>query len=196
MGRRGPKPEPAVVKRAKGNPGHRPVGDDSALAAGAPAAPIAPPAWLATAKRKGERKSEALEIWKRLAPRLMSLKLLTPSDVETFARYCRNFARWLAMNRLIDKEGEVYESESQWGKLRRVNPAYLVADRLERQLLAAENNFGLNPAERQRIFAARAQSADPAARDLFGVGEERRGDPSTKPTEPAQPSESPVGYLN
>jgi hypothetical protein len=28
MGRRGPKPQPASVKQAKGNPGHRPIGAD------------------------------------------------------------------------------------------------------------------------------------------------------------------------
>jgi P27 family predicted phage terminase small subunit len=196
MGRRGPKPEPVAVKRAKGNPGHRPVVEDSAAALPTGAVSIQPPAWLHS-KRKGARKAEGLEIWNRLAPRLITLKLLTPADVETFARYCRNFARWLAMNTILDREGEVYETVSQHGNLRRAHPAYLVADRLERQLLAAENNFGLNPAERQRIFAARAQTGDPAARDLFGGEEKRPADTTAaKPAEPAAPSENPVGFLN
>lgn len=199
MGRRGPKPEPAAVKLQKGNPGNRPVGEDSIIAPQSALAAISPPDWLEPRTVKGKRKTGGgLEIWNRLAPRLVTLKLLTPADVETFARYCRNFARWLNMNELIDKGGEVYESESQWGKLRRVNPAYLVADRLERQLLAAENNFGLNPAERQRIFAARAQSADPAARDLFGGedGKRQSTDTAAKPAEPAAASEHPVGALH
>lgn len=148
---------------------------------------IAPPAWLKDAGRK---------VWDRLAPTLRAAKLLTAADVETFGRYCRNFARWLKMQRLIDKEGEAYESESQWGKLKRVNPAFLIADRLERQLLAAEDRFGLNPAERQRIFAARAQTGVPG--DLFSdkTSERRPDDPAAKPVDAAQPIESPIGLLN
>lgn len=199
MGRRGPKPEPAIIKQQKGNPGHRPVGVDSSSAS-ALAFSITPPTWLKTAKGKG--KSSGIEVWNRLAPRLIALRLLTFADVETFARYCRNFGRWLRMNEIIDKEGETYETETYGeagttgAKLKRVNPAYLIADRLERQLLAAEDRFGLNPAERQRIFAARAQTSDPAARDLFGSDDKRPTDPAAKPTAPAEPSENPVGYLN
>ena len=133
---------------------------------------------------------------------MISLKLLTFADTETFGRYCRNFGRWLKMNEIIDKEGETYETETYGAegttgaKLKRVNPAFLIADRVERQLLAAEDRFGLNPAERQRIFAARAQSADPAARDLFDENGKRQSDPAAKPAAPAEPSESPVGFLN
>jgi P27 family predicted phage terminase small subunit len=185
MGRRGPKPQPAVIRQRKGNPGHRPIGADPAPAAGAGVAALAPPQWL---KKRG------LTVWHRIAPRLISLKLLTPADVDTFGRYCRNFARWLIAQEAIDKEGETYESESLHGKLKRIHPAFLIADRVERQLLAAEDRFGLNPAERQRLFAARAQNADPAARDLF---EERRpNDPAAQPAEPAQPVEGPIGLLN
>jgi P27 family predicted phage terminase small subunit len=149
-------------------------------------AALAPPPWL---KKRG------LKVWDRIAPRLISLKLLTPADVDTFGRYCRNFARWLNAQEAIDKEGDSYESTTVYGKLRRINPAFLIADRVERQLLAAEDRFGLNPAERQRLFAARAQNADPAARDLFG-DDRRPHDPATKPAEPAQPVEGPIGLLN
>jgi P27 family predicted phage terminase small subunit len=155
-----------------------------------PADGLQPPKWL---------KQEALGIWKRLAPPLRASKLLAQADVEAFARYCRNFARWLKMQKDLDKEGEAYESEGQWGKLKRVNPSFLIADRIERQLLAAEDRFGLNPAERQRIFAARAAAGAPL--DLFGSSqsqvERRANDPAAQPTQPAEPEdEQLVGYLN
>jgi P27 family predicted phage terminase small subunit len=189
MGRRGPKPQPAAIKTKKGNPGHRPIGADPEPkdSASAVRGKIAAPPWL---------KKEGLDVWRRLAPRLSALKLLTFADVETFARYCRNFARWLDMNRIVDREGETYESESVHGKLKRVNPAYLIADRLERQLLAAEDRFGMNPAERQRIFAARSVHADPATRDLFGEEGKREGDPAARPAEPARPAPGAIGLLN
>ena len=198
---RGPKPEPAGVREQK-----EPVRSthqtrlptpDSVVAA---MAPVLPPKWL---------KGEAKRIWERRAETLQAAKLLTAADAETFARYCRNFARWLKMERILDDEGETYETETYGAaleeggskpgaKLKRAHPAFLIADRLERQLLAAEDRFGLNPAERQRIFAARAQTG--VSGDLFAQPSKpsgrRAGDPAAPPAPPAEPSEAPEGFLN
>ncbi len=186
---RGPKPDPAGVREQKEpvrsvHESRLPSPEASFVASGH----VEPPKWL---------KREGLRIWHRLAPALQSAKLLTQADAETFARYCRNFARWLDAQKAIDKEGATYESESQWGKLKRVNPVFLIADRVERQLLAAEDRFGLNPAERQRIFAARAQTGTPG--DLFSRSskpDRRETDPAMNPTRPAEPIEAPEGFLN
>lgn len=146
------------------------------------------PAWLA---------GDGLTIWNRLAPTLESMKLLGAADLETFGRYCRNFARWLKLQGELDRDGETYETETYIGaagvdaesgerrtnKLRRANPAFLIADRIERQLLATEDRFGLNPAERQRLYQARARVG---AGDLFGDRTKPR-DPATKPTAAAEP---------
>lgn len=186
---RGRRPQPETVKEQKAAVRSARQRSDSAQSE-----PVAiqaagqPPSWL---------KKDGLLIWNRLAPTLRLAKLLTDADTLTFARYCRNYARWLHAQRTIDKEGETYESESQWGKLKRVNPAFLIADRLERQLLAAEDRFGLNPAERQRIFVARATTGVPG--DLFTPSQEqprRPSDPAAEPAKPAEPIESPVGLLN
>lgn len=187
MGRRGPKPEPAAVKEAKGNPGRRKVGSDPV--ADETPVKVAPPAWL---------KKDGLEAWGRLAPRLVALKLLTPTDAETFGRYCRNFARWLKMQKRLDDVGEIYEIETASGKVRRADPAYVIGDRIERQLISAEAVFGLNPAERQRIYAARA-AAPPGEGDLFGRGAAPQPDRQTagKPASPpaAAPRKGAVGFL-
>jgi P27 family predicted phage terminase small subunit len=110
-------------------------------------------------------------------------KLLTIADVETFGRYCRNFARWLKLQRELDTDGETYVSESQHGTLKRANPAFIMADRLERMLLATEDRFGLNPAERQRIMAARAQK--PAAPATCSARPTSRR-PTARTTRPAR----------
>jgi P27 family predicted phage terminase small subunit len=186
---RGRRPDPEGVKDQKAPVRSRQTRRvfDHGSAAGAGGG--LPPNWL---------KKEGLKVWDRLAPTLRAAKLLTDADTQTFGRYCRNFARWLKMQEAIDKEGEAYESESQWGKLKRVNPSFLIADRLERQLLAAEDRFGLNPAERQRIFAARAQTG--VSGDLFSApektGERRKDDPAAQATQAADPIESPIGLLN
>ena len=191
MGRRGPKPEPAAVKIAKGNSGRRPIGADPVVpddrdADTSKVGPkgIAPPRWL---------KGEGLKVWKRLEPRLTAMKLLTQIDAEAFGRYCRNFARWLKMQQTLDDEGETYESESAHGKLKRAHPAFLIADRLERQLASAEANFGLNPAERQRLFAARAVGQ---IGDLFGGSGVPEKKPAAAPVKSEPPrSPSAVGFL-
>jgi P27 family predicted phage terminase small subunit len=149
------------------------------------------PAWL---------KKDGLQIWERLAPALRAQKLLTRTDAEAFARYCRNFARWLKVQKELDKHGETYESPGQFGnKMRRITPDFMVADRIERQLLAAEDRFGLNPAERQRIFAARAAAGAPL--DMFDKTQpdKRPDDPAARPLAAAEPEdeqEGPVGFLN
>lgn len=193
MGRRGPKPEPAAVKKAKGNSGRRPIGEDPKVEDAKPevsaTASVVPPTWL---------KDGGLDVWNRLAPRLIAMKLLTQLDAETFGRYCRNFSRWLKMQERLDDKGEVYEIETASGIVRRYEPAFAIADRLERQLSAAEANFGLNPAERQRLYAARAAGAGAGAGDLFGDNGQRKGEDRPSAAQnapaPARPT-SAVGFL-
>lgn len=185
MGRRGPRPEPAAVKEKKGS-SRRPIGNDPVVEADAASARVAAPAWL---------KGDGLNVWKRLAPRLIGMNLLSGTDAETFARYCKNFARWFKMQKVLDTEGETYESESPHGKYKRAHPAYVIADRLERQLTAAEANFGLNPAERQRIFAARAAALAGGAPDLFSGSSAKAAPPAAVPANAAAKPKSAVGFL-
>jgi P27 family predicted phage terminase small subunit len=178
MGRRGPKPEPASVKRAKGNPSRRPIGDEPVTDDSA-ARKIAPPA---------ELKGMGLKKWQQLAAKLEARKLLTDLDVEAFGRYCKSVARWHEMQARIDKEGLTHHVVSKHGEWDRPHPLLAPADRLEVRLQAFEDRFGLNPAERQRIFAARA--AAPAG-DLFGP---RPADP--QPAPPPAEGKGPIGLLN
>lgn len=188
MGRRGPKPEPASVKKQKDS-SRRPIGEDAtpeeAEATVAAAPKVTPPAWL---------KKDGLLVWKRLAPRLIEQKLLSKIDAETFGRYCKNFARWLKMQKRLDEMGEIYEIETASGLVRRQDPAFMIADRLERQLVSAEANFGLNPAERQRLFAARASGY---LGDLFPPDKPEKEATKT-PTSAQRPDKSSraVGFLN
>jgi P27 family predicted phage terminase small subunit len=189
MARRGPKPEPAAVKEAKGKPGRRPIGHDPVTELVAKVTSVTPPTWL---------KTEGLKVWQRLAPRLTSLKLLSVTDAETFGRYCRNFARWMKMQKRLDDMGEIYEIETASGKVRRADPAFLIGDRLERQLVSAEALFGLNPAERQRIFAARAAAGSSAGdADLFGnraPAPAKKGK-AAKSAPPSEGGKSAIGFL-
>ncbi len=164
-GRRGPAPEPAAVKKAKGNSGRRPIATaeiedaaneavaaiDAAEAVDAGHKEIPPPAWL---------NEEGRKVWADLAPRLAAMKILQSIDANTFGRYCQDFGRWVQLQKKLDVEGMTYDVESQHGKYLRSNPAFTQAYQLNRSLIMMEGGFGLNPADRQRLFAARAQAAN------------------------------------
>lgn len=190
-GRRGPAPEPAAVKKAKGNSGRRPMKaaeiEEQANAAAEAAeleaangevetrSDIQPPDWLS---------DDGKEVWADIAPRLAAMKILTKLDAHAFARYCKAFARWVSLEKVLDEQGTTYESESPHGKYQRSHPAFMQADRLNRTLISMEGNFGLNPADRQRLFAARAAAGN--APGLFDGHEGKEGSADG----------SPIGLLN
>ena len=188
MGRRGPKPEPEGVKGQKAPVRSRHRKTLKAAQPDVPAASGSAPAWL---------KAEGLKIFQKMAPALRSMKLLTETDVPAFARYCKHYARWLDMQKRLDKDGEFYEIETASGKVRRADPAFTMADRLDRMMLAFEDRFGLNPAERQRIMAARANTGQTG--DMFDSSRKeqpRTDDPAAAAAPAAEPIEGPIGLLN
>lgn len=191
-GRRGPAPESAAVKKAKGNPGKRKIIEQPDLSApnhDSAIPSITAPEWLSDG---------AVEIWDRLAARLAAMKLLQQIDSMTFGRYCEDFARWLALSKNIIELGETYKTVTLHGEFIKLNPASMMASRLNRELMMMEQNFGLNPADRQRIFVARADKGAGGA-DLFRESLGERGRESNESgllSEKDNGPDRPVGYLN
>ena len=172
MGKRGPKSAPAAVKKAKGNPGRRPVKKEekqvievSGIGAGgagysksdgvegkksdSEGATQPMPNWLS---------GEARKIWHAIVPNLTKLNIMQSIDTFTFGRYCENYALWLKAMRHMREHGAWYTSTSPHGVYERVRSAFTIADRLDRTLRQEEDNFALNPAERQRLFLGRAET--------------------------------------
>src|SRR2546426_750007 len=91
MGQRGPAPKPAPRKAREGNPGHQ----DLERGEQPRPRPIPPkcPTWLAR-----EAKAE----WRRVAPELERLRLLTIVDGAALAAHCQNYARWVAAEKALD----------------------------------------------------------------------------------------------
>ena len=148
--RRGPKPESAAIKIAKGNPSKRRIGLDpkSGSESGLPV--VSAPDFLT---------KDDLVHWRKLTPRLVQLKLLTEVDETAFARYCSALNRWVRVKNILDANGETYTVESPHGTYLRPRPEVNTEDKLQRQLESFEAKFGLNPSDRQRIFASRANIA-------------------------------------
>lgn len=184
MGRR---PDPAGVAAAKAPVRSTRRKPAEAVDAAVQESGLKAPTWL---------KGEGLAIWQKRAPVLRQARLLQAADELAFARYCRNFALWLDLRKGLDKDGYTYEAATVGGgTLRRADPSFLIADRIERQLLAVEDRFGLNPAERQRIIAQRAAGAGQGGLPLEGGGS-RESDPATPAAAAAAPVASPIGMLN
>ncbi len=78
MGRRGPKPEPAVLKLIKGNPGHRKV-DKNQPTLPAPEGDGIPPRRL---------KGAAAQEWQRLYQIAVDKGILHAGNIKLFERYC------------------------------------------------------------------------------------------------------------
>jgi P27 family predicted phage terminase small subunit len=184
---RGRKPKPEAVKAQVAPVRSRRTAKAAEAVPAVSVGGVAPPASV---------KGEALKLWNALAPTLLNAKLLSPPDVPAFARYCRLAARWEQAEKTLDKEGLTYESESAHGKLKRAHPAAMLSMRYSRELMALETQFGLLPAERQRIMASRAQTG--VTGDLFAAPKvEAPSAAEAKPAEIApRPKSSPIALLN
>lgn len=183
MGRR---PDPAAVKAKKAA-----VRSTKAPPVETTDVPIAE----ASSRTPAGLKGQALAIWQKQAPILRAQRLLSAVDEPAFARYCRNYGRWLLEREKLDKRGYTYDaSTTTGGKLRRADPSFLIADRLERQLLALEDRFGMNPSSRQRIVMQRAAGNRPGELPLDDP--RKPGDSAAQPADAAQPVASPIGMLN
>ena len=82
MAARGRKPTPTALKMLEGNPGKRPLNVNEPIP---PKGDIKCPSWLLP---------EAKKEWKRLAPSLEAMGVLTMADLTAFEGYCQAYARW------------------------------------------------------------------------------------------------------
>ena len=136
MGRRGPTLKPAHLKALEGNPGKRPLNRT-----GPKPRPTRPscPDWLA---------AEAKAEWKRLAPELERLGLLTLLDRAAFSCYCQSFAHWVQAQRVLRENGTMYVTAS--GRVRE-RPEVAIAESSLKLMRAFAVEFGLTPSSRSRF---------------------------------------------
>ena len=103
MAKRGPKTTPTVIKKAKGNPGKRPLPKKE------------PQPESSRPRRPTYLGDEAKKIWDYYAPRLEQLNLLTGLDREMLAIYCTHFDNWVKATKDVQVRGtllEVYELDA------------------------------------------------------------------------------------
>jgi P27 family predicted phage terminase small subunit len=149
MGRRGPAPTPSAILeargswRAKNNPREpRPK----------VAAPKCPPQLSRAAKN----------VWKSVAS-LIAPGVLTIDNAQTLARYCHGLVRWWKLAAWLDENDDIYEVSDQQGNTRFVrHPNVITYEKLGRDLVRIEQEFGLTPSARTRVQAVVNDDQGPA----------------------------------
>lgn len=150
MGKRGPRPLPTALKRARGNPGKRKLNDAEPELP--PVGDLEPPEGLG---------GPGLAEWKRLASTLTSSGVLTEGDVTLFENYCR------ALTDL--RRFEV--------KARKAGPELAIAKgfagmvvKLRAQVTQLQAQIGLTPSSRSGVKVTKPKgAADRLREEFFGI---------------------------
>lgn len=152
MGRRGPPPQPTVLKIERGNPGQRKLNHEEPVLA---AASSSVPSGL-----KGRARKE----WTRLAHELISKGVLTIGDLHAFEEYCTLVGEVDSYERLIRRVGR--ETAHRLGYAN-----YLL--KLRTQLRQQAAHLGLTPSSRSGVKAVKVVAKDAAQTKrerFFGTG--------------------------
>ena len=163
MGKRGPAPEPSILKYIRGNP------SKETLNAAEPTPELVPqdfpPPKTLDAK--------AGEVWNEMVPKLSRMRVLTEADVPTLTRYCIESVLYLACYEKVKVAGEEY---THWepdpnrtdGRLRikytQVAPWATQMHRHHAAMLRIEQEFGMTPSSRSQVATTNVNAdADPIA---------------------------------
>lgn len=150
MRRDGRRPQPTVLKIARGNPGKRPLNAREPK-------PVVPaklppcPDWLP---------AEGKRLWSSLGDKLLRTGLLTELDLETLAMLCAAWAQWRDAEAYIQEHGATYTMDS--GRAYR-HPAAVAGDHAAKLVFDIAREFGLTPSARSRI----ATPLQPGGEDAF-----------------------------
>jgi len=145
MATRGRKPKPTALKMLEGNPGKRPLNENEPKP---PKGTIRCPTWL---------EAEAKKEWRRLAPSLEAMGVLTTADITAFAGYCQAYARWKEAEEFITQHGSIFQTPS--GYVQQV-PQVSIAQQNLKIMQSFCSEFGLTPATRSRIIAGNGDKVD------------------------------------
>ena len=155
--RRGPAPTPTKIKLMRGTARKKKTKEpEPASDATVPG----PPDWLT---------DEAKAEWRRVAPELHAMGLLTRVDVATLAGYCQNYSRWREHEKWIDENGATFVMRDKDGRLKFIQqcPQVAIARNAYIQMLRSAQELGFTPASRTRIDVPARTEVDNSKASLF-----------------------------
>lgn len=164
LGKRGPQPKPTVLKVLEGNPGKRKLNQSEPTPPKAMSVPRPPKRLLPAARAE----------WKRLAPMLVTLGVVTEADWPAFTELCQCYAYYLAVDERITQEGSAgaYKTQTTDSGYEMKHPLLSIRQQHLDAWRRALADFGLTPASRSHIIgiesANRREPSDPMERVLRG----------------------------
>ena len=138
MGKRGPRPEPTALKRAKGNPGRRRL--DEAEPKPRVRMPSMP-RWLSP---------KAKTIWRNFGPKLVELKILTELDGLAFGMACQTAADWQDALRVTRRKGVGRIAKTPNG-FKQLSAEHVVERQLRGDAFDLLTAFGMTPSGRSGL---------------------------------------------
>ncbi|QDV89501.1 Phage terminase, small subunit [Phycisphaerae bacterium RAS2] len=144
---RGRKPIPTAIKRARGNPGKRPLNDHEPQPARAiPSCPE----FLDEAAR---------EEWHRVTVLLDRSGILSEIDGTLLAGYCQAYSRWQYAERQLQKYGPVVLSPDK--KFPLPSPYLAIANKALEQMHKFCVEYGMTPSSRSRVTTVPRRVSNP-----------------------------------
>jgi len=144
MGRRGPAPKPTAIKILEGNPGKQKLNHNEPK----------PPTIIAIPKPPSRLLKDAKTEWRRLAPALIAMGVLTDVDLAAFAEMCQNYAYYLITDKKILDLGDrgVYAMQTTTTGYVQQHPLLSLRRQYYDQWRKGLADFGLTPATRSRMI--------------------------------------------
>ena len=125
---------PTKLRVMRGNPAKRPLPVGEPAPAQLEQVPEPPAILGAAAERE----------WRRLAPELMRLGLLTVADLGMFTAYCQTFGRWYEAEQELKQQALATPNKGGQVWLR-------ISESASKEMRQYASEFGLTPASRTRL---------------------------------------------
>jgi P27 family predicted phage terminase small subunit len=138
MGKRGPRKQPTAIRLLNGGrPSQKSKTQEPIPASGN----LTPPTYIV---------GKAKEKWDEVLPKLVSMRVMTPADLETLGRYCAVWEQWVRYLDQMRKGLDVLVIRDKDGKVKYMQsaPAATMFVKLGQSLLRMEQEFGLTPSAR------------------------------------------------
>ncbi len=146
---RGRPKKPSAQRKAEGNRGHRPINDANE------------PTPKGAARCPSSLSKDAVKVWKRLAPQLKDMGVLTLVDTDVLGRYCEVWVQWRAATDAIVEDGMTLD-----GRQRAV---VKIAREAGAELTRLETVLGMSPSARASLTVAPKRKTDEPSIEVFAA---------------------------
>ena len=124
----------------------------------------------ATLPRWAGLEGEAEKCYRRLAPMLSSMRVLTEADVAALVQLARRYGEYMHAAELVEESGTTYTSQGREGIQIKPHPNVAIRDRAWQDFQRGLAEFGLTPSSRSKIAAPPKQDESAMSRLLSGRG--------------------------